>query len=479
MTTVAAKARCVTCGKEKSTVRCDGCSQPFCYNHLVDHRQQLSKQLDEIEVSRDLFRQTLTDQSAKPENQTLIKQVDQWEQDSITKIRQTANEARKLLLKHTSKYLSEIETKLNILTEQLRESRAENDFVEADLQRWNKQLTEMNNELVKPSTIKIQHSSTPLITTIHVNVSVSSHLPNLDIDAKWIQHGITVAGLGGQGSRNNQLYSPYSVYIDEDETMYIADYNNNRIVAWKRGASNGEIVAGGNGPGNQDNQLNTPTSVIVDKLNDCLIISDYSNQRVIRWPRQNGTRGQTIIPNITCYGLTMNNEEHLYVCDYGKHEVRRWEMGDTNGILVAGGNGQGNRLDQLNQPWSIFVDEENSLYISDSGNHRVMKWVEDAKEGIIVAGGQGLGNRLTQVSYPRGVVVDLLGNIYVADQCNSRVMRWPKHAIQGSIIVGDIKQGAEANQLNSPLDLSFDRQGNLYVVDSSNHRVQKFNVDSS
>ncbi|CAF1550279.1 unnamed protein product, partial [Adineta steineri] len=66
MATVASKARCVTCGKEKSTVRCDGCSQPFCYNHLVDHRQELNKQLDEIEVSRDLFRQTLTEQSAKP-----------------------------------------------------------------------------------------------------------------------------------------------------------------------------------------------------------------------------------------------------------------------------------------------------------------------------------------------------------------------------------------------------------------------------
>ncbi|CAF4278784.1 unnamed protein product [Adineta steineri] len=169
--TAAGKARCVTCGKEKSTVRCDGCSQPFCINHFGHHRQELDKQLGEIEVNRDLFRKTLTDQSTKPENLTLMKQIDEWEQDSIAKIRQTANDARQLILQHSTKYLTDIEIKLNKLTEQLRESRAENDFFEADLQRWNKQLTQMNKELDKPSTIKIQHGSTPLINSIRVNIS--------------------------------------------------------------------------------------------------------------------------------------------------------------------------------------------------------------------------------------------------------------------------------------------------------------------
>ncbi|CAF0719669.1 unnamed protein product [Adineta steineri] len=346
----AGKARCVTCGKEKSTVRCDGCSQPFSINHFGHHRQELDKQLGEIEVTRDLFRQTLTEQSTKPENQTLMKQINQWEEDSIAKIRRTANEARQLILKHTTKYLTETEIKLNTLTKELRESREENDFFETDLQRWYTQLIEMNNELVKPSSIRIQHGSTRLITTIRVNVSVSSHLLNLGMNAKWMQHGITVAGGNGEGYGNDQLSSPYSFYIDEDETMYIADFSNHRIVEWKRGAPNGEVVAGGNEAGHQDNQLNGPTSVMVDKVNDCFIISDFGNRRVIRWPRQNGTSGQTIISNITCFGLTMDNEGHLYTSDYEKHEVRRWKMGDTNGILVAGGNGQGNRTDQLSSP---------------------------------------------------------------------------------------------------------------------------------
>ncbi|CAF1550267.1 unnamed protein product [Adineta steineri] len=466
---VTGKAQCVTCRKEKSTTRCDGCSQPFCYNHLGDHRQELNKQLDEIEVNRDLFRQTLTEQSAKPENLTLIKQIDEWEQDSIDKIRQTANEARQTILQHSTKCLTDFETKLNTLTKELRESREENDFIEADLQRWNTQLTQMNNELDKPSTISIQHGSTPLISTIHVNASVSSHLPNLDNDAKSIQNGVTVAGGNGEGSRSNQLSSRFNFYIDKDQTMYIADYSNQRIIEWKLGAPNGEIVAGGNGVGNQGNLLNGLTLGIVDKVNDSFIISNIGNQRVIQWSRQNGTSGQTVISNITCFGLTIDNEGHLYVCDYDKHEVRRWKMGDTNGIVVAGGNGEGDRLDHLSQPCNMFVDGENSLYISDGRNHRVMKWMKDANEGVVVDGGQGLGNGLTQLFYPRGVRVDQLGNVYVADQYNFRIMRWSRHATQDSIIVDDINAGAEANQLQYPLNLSFDEQGNLYVVDYGNH----------
>jgi sugar lactone lactonase YvrE len=108
-----------------------------------------------------------------------------------------------------------------------------------------------------------------------------------------------------------------------------------------------------------------------------------------------------------------------------------------------------------------------------------MKWVEGAKQGIVVAGGQGEGNGLTQLSYPWGVVVDQLGTVYVADYGNARIMRWVKGATQGSVIVGGNGRGGQSNQLNGPSGLSFDRHGNLYVVEYGNHRVQKFNIDSN
>ena len=59
--------------------------QIFCFNHLTDHRQELSQQLDEIEINRDIFRQTLNEQINNPKKHSLIKQIDQWEEDSIEK----------------------------------------------------------------------------------------------------------------------------------------------------------------------------------------------------------------------------------------------------------------------------------------------------------------------------------------------------------------------------------------------------------
>ncbi|CAF4389533.1 unnamed protein product, partial [Rotaria sp. Silwood2] len=248
---------------------------------------------------------------------------------------------------------------------------------------------------------------------------------------------------------------------------------------WKWGATSGQVVAGGNGQGSGAHQLSYPQDVIVDKERDSLIICDRLNGRVVRWPRRNGTSGETIISNIGCVGLTMDENGSLYVTDEGKHEVRRYRRGESQGTVVAGDNGRGNRLDQLSSPRYVFVDRDHSVYVSDLRNHRVMKWVEGAKQGIVVAGGQEKGNGLTQLSYPEGVVVDQLGTVYVADYWNDRIMRWPKGATQGSVIVGGNGRGGQSNQLNEPIGLSFDRHGNLYVVDYGNHRVQKFNIDSN
>ncbi len=303
-------------------------------------------------------------------------------------------------------------------------------------------------------------------------------MTQIGTNTRWKQNGITIAGGKGEGNGLNQLNRPSGLYIDnEDQTVYIADTRNHRILEWKPGATSGQVVAGGNGSGNRADQLNWPRDVIFDKKSNSFIISDPGNLRVMQWPRQKDARGKTIISDVCCVGLAMDNDGYLYVSDSTKYEVRRWKIGNTSGIVVAGGNGQGNRLDQLDDPRYIFVDEDYSVYVSDGNNHRVMKWKKDAKEGIVVAGGQGQGGSLSQFSRSRGVIVDQLGIIYVADCDNNRVMRWAEGATQSSVVVGGSDQGGQPNQLYYPQDLSFDQQGNLYVADLGNHRIQRFDID--
>ena len=302
---------------------------------------------------------------------------------------------------------------------------------------------------------------------------------------KWKVDGQTIAGGNGQGDKLNQLWYPKGIYVDDEEQcIYIADKENHRIVKWKldSGSDYGEIVAGENDEGNRIHQLNYPRDVILDEKKKSLIISDFENRRVVQWALQNSNGDkQILIENIQCFGLLMNENGDLFVSDWNQHAVKRWRKGEIGrkreGIIVAGGNGRGNKLNQLNNPTHIFVDREETIYVSDKENRRVMKWYKGASEGIIVAGGQGQGNSLNQLNSPVGLVVNDVGDIYVADWGNGRIMCWPLGSKEGRVVVGGNGEGKGSNQLNHPSGLSFDVENNLYVADQGNHRIQRFGID--
>ncbi|CAF0846455.1 unnamed protein product [Adineta steineri] len=300
----------------------------------------------------------------------------------------------------------------------------------------------------------------------------------IDNNMKWKQSAITVAGGNEHGDQINQLYLPQGIHVDEDSgDIYIADSMNDRIVRWKFGADTGEIVADGKEFGPETDQLLFPTDVILDKEKTSLIICDPYNKRVIRWFLQNSQDIEILISNIVCYGLAMHSNGDLYISDQIEHQVIRWQEGETEGTVIAGGNEQGNQLNQFNNPKYIFVDEDHSVYVADNMNSRVMKWMKNATEGILVAQGKAFDENPNSIMYPIGVIVDHMGNIYVSNGESDQIMRWSPGAIEGVPVAGEKQFGSGSTQLRNPYDLSFDRHGNLYVVDSYNYRIQKFVID--
>ena len=151
----------------------------------------------------------------------------------------------------------------------------------------------------------------------------------ISVDAQWKQNGTTVAGGNGEGHGSNQLNTPLGLYVDDDQTVYVADLSNDRIMEWKTGVTSGKVVAGGHGTGNGFHQLHRPLAVIVDKESDSLLISDSANKRIVRWSRRNGTRGEVILSNINCIGLEMDKNGSLYVVDSENQEVRRYRRGES------------------------------------------------------------------------------------------------------------------------------------------------------
>jgi sugar lactone lactonase YvrE len=142
-----------------------------------------------------------------------------------------------------------------------------------------------------------------------------------------------VAGTGAPGSNNTQLCLPEGIFVNQNGTIYIADYNNNRIMKWYSGATSGIMVAGDGISGASSTQLNAPSQIIVD-TNDYIYISETGNSRITRWP-PNSTYGECIA---ACTGRS------------------------------------GTASTQLNSPYSLAFDSNGSLYVSDTFNHRIQKF---------------------------------------------------------------------------------------------------------
>ncbi|CAF3023059.1 unnamed protein product [Rotaria sp. Silwood2] len=273
----------------------------------------------------------------------------------------------------------------------------------------------LEGDLVRPKPIDVHL----------IKQNLSSNV-NISKNAQWSQHGITIAGGNGPGFWLNQLNNPQDLFVDMNQTVYIADYWNHRIMEWKWNWMSGRIVAGGNGPGGRNDQLDRLTDVVLDRNNESLIICDAGNRRVVRWSLGESRITETIINNADCYGLALDDKGLLYTAGPTEGAVRRWRMGDAQGTIVAGGNGQGNGLHQLKEPLYMFVARDRSVYVSDHGKSRVMKWTEGAAQGIVVAGGNGQGDGLIQVTRPHGLIVDQFDTLYVEDFSYHRVMKWPK-----------------------------------------------------
>ncbi|CAF2786562.1 unnamed protein product [Rotaria sp. Silwood2] len=162
--------------------------------------------------------------------------------------------------------------------------------------------------------------------------------------------GIIVAGVNGYGSALDQFKSPTGIFLDNNDVLYSADSSNHRVVKWMPGASSGQIVAGGNENGQNANQFNYLSSIVSDKKG-IMFICDRENDRVQKC-LPNDNQGQTIIQNLSCWGVAMDKEESSYVFHFREHYVLKWPANQ----VVAGGNGEGENVDQLAYPSQLFVD---------------------------------------------------------------------------------------------------------------------------
>ncbi|CAF1435375.1 unnamed protein product, partial [Adineta steineri] len=214
-------------------------------------------------------------------------------------------------------------------------------------------------------------------------------------------------------------------------------------------------------------------------------------------------------------GIYIDKNKNIFFADTMNHRIVEWKQNIKEGQIVAGGNGNGNRMDQLNRPTDVIVDEQNHfiiiadmfngrviqwfnqnqqilihniacyglaidkygfLYVSDKEKQAVRRWKmgEYNNEGTVVAGGNGVGNQLSLLNSPTFIFVDEDQSVYVTDQANHRVMKWRKGVKEGIVVAGGNGQGGNLNQLFDHRGVIVDDLGQIYVADYGNHRVMRW-----
>ena len=139
------KKGCFKCEKGAGIFTCNGCQQSFCRKHSEEHRTELATQMDFIGQEYDLFRR---DMDAANGEGTLLVQIDVWEQESIFRIKQAAESARRDLRRMASGRVKlELKSSMDQMSKEIQSSRESEDYMEGDLVQWINQLNQCRKEL--------------------------------------------------------------------------------------------------------------------------------------------------------------------------------------------------------------------------------------------------------------------------------------------------------------------------------------------
>lgn len=136
--------------------------------------------------------------------------------------------------------------------------------------------------------------------------------------------GVVVAGGNGKGDGVSHFNWPGYLTLDNEDSLYVSDCHNHRVMKWAKGATAGTIVAGGWGEGDKLTQTPNPTGSVVD-ANGTLYLAEEANHRVTRWYK--GAAEGEIVISVDAglkwpRGLSFDRDGNLFVSDYGNNRVQ-------------------------------------------------------------------------------------------------------------------------------------------------------------
>ncbi|TAE23523.1 MAG: hypothetical protein EAZ91_22060 [Cytophagales bacterium] len=240
------------------------------------------------------------------------------------------------------------------------------------------------NQLTRPTCVFVDREGYIYVADLS-NYRIQKFPPNSTAGTA----GSTVAGTGTSGSGANELDGIYGLFVDTGGYIYVTDNNNNRIQKFpptSTAGTAGSTVAGGPTSGSAANELNSPFGVYVDGA-DNIYVADSRNNRIQKFPPTStaGTNGSTVAGGNGVgsdanqlkapLGVCVDGSGNLLVADFNNHRIQQFppnSTSSTNGITVAGG--YGSAANQLYAPRTVFV-KGRDLFVADEYNNRIQQFV--------------------------------------------------------------------------------------------------------
>jgi sugar lactone lactonase YvrE len=235
-----------------------------------------------------------------------------------------------------------------------------------------------------------------------------AHVQHLDRDGKY---------LGGWQMPEWQYGKPVGVSVGPDGNVYVPDTHYHRVMVY---TPDGQLLRKWGKEGNGDGEFIFPTDVAFDDGgrifvseyggNDRIQVFDQNDKLLYQFGHFGNADGQFSRPQSMVIDKGL-----LYVTDASNHRICVFR---TDGTFVRNMGGVGSGLGQFRFPYGLDIDADGRLIVCEFGNNRVQRIDKETGQGLATWG--HAGRDPGQLAYPWGVAVDKHGRVVAVDAGNNR-----------------------------------------------------------
>jgi sugar lactone lactonase YvrE len=320
---------------------------------------------------------------------------------------------------------------------------------------------------------------------------------------------LTSGSADGTGTAASFYYpSGLATYAD---TLFVADYSNNKIRKIIIPTAVVTTLAGNGGFGHTDGTGTAayfyyPTGIAMDTIGNLYIADQLNNEirKIVTSTKVVTTfAGSTISgsadgsaqsPSFWLPADVATDGTNIYVADASNNEIRQINISTSTVTTLAGspspigGHADGTgAAASFNNPLGVAVDSSGNLYVADVGNNEIRKIVISTGVVTTFAGSLSSGSAdgtgaSASFNEPIGLAF-YAGSLYVIDDYNSEIRKVVLPTGVVTTLAGNLTWGhadgiGTAATFDQPSGITSDGKGNLYVCDNGNSIIRKFVIST-